>query len=180
MTSKPKDSYEVGVFLLAPGGWALANRRTFADHRSALRWATSRANTVQRQNPLTRVRASIIEIADWPTLEIVLADYEKKRLAGDPEYNPWHAYGTVTRQGARPESTFTPRQGQFLAFIYYYTKLNGLPPAEIDFARYFRISPPSVHQMIVTLDEKRLIERTPGVARSIQLLLPPEQLPDLE
>ena len=75
---------------------------------------------------------------------------------------------------------YTPRQGQFLAFIYYYTKLNGRPPAELDMARYFKVSPPAVHQMVVTLDKRRLIERIGGQSRSIRLLLPREALPDLE
>jgi len=30
------------------------------------------------------------------------------------------------------DPAYTPRQGQFLAFIYYYTKLNGVPPAEAE------------------------------------------------
>jgi repressor LexA len=38
----------------------------------------------------------------------------------------------------------TPRQGQYLAFIYYYTKLDGRPPAEADLARYFKVSPPAI------------------------------------
>ena len=75
---------------------------------------------------------------------------------------------------------YTPRQGQYLVFIHYYTKLNGQPPAEHDMARYFDVSPPSVHQMVVTLDKRRLIERIPGQARSIRLLLGREELPDLE
>jgi repressor LexA len=75
---------------------------------------------------------------------------------------------------------YTPRQGQFLAFIYYYTKIHGQPPAEADIQRYFKISPPSVHQMILTLEKNRLIERVPGKARSIRLLLSREELPDLE
>jgi len=79
-----------------------------------------------------------------------------------------------------PEPVYTPRQGQYLAFIYYYTKLNGQPPAEHDMARYFDVSPPSVHQMVVTLEKRCLIQRTPGQARSIKQLLGREQLPDLE
>ena len=75
---------------------------------------------------------------------------------------------------------YTARQGQVLAFIYYYTKLQGEPPAEADIARYFRISPPAAHQMVLTLDSKGLIERTAGRARSIRLLLPRDELPDLE
>jgi repressor LexA len=76
--------------------------------------------------------------------------------------------------------SYTPTQGQYLAFIYYYTKLNGRPPAEADMQRYFRVSPPAVHQMILTLERCGFIARTPGQARSIRLLLTREQLPDLE
>lgn len=75
---------------------------------------------------------------------------------------------------------YTPRQGQYLAFIYYYTKIHGQPPAEADIQRYFKVSPPSVHQMILTLEKNQLIERVPGKARSIRLLLSREELPDLE
>jgi len=75
--------------------------------------------------------------------------------------------------------SYTPRQGQFLAFIYYYTRLNGRPPAEADMERYFQISAPAVHQMIITLEKRGFIERLPGQARSIRLLLSREELPDL-
>jgi repressor LexA len=77
-------------------------------------------------------------------------------------------------------ATYTPRQGQFLAFIYYYTRVNGRPPAERDMERYFKTSPPAVHQMILTLERRGFIERTPGQGRSIRLLLPREVLPDLD
>lgn len=77
-------------------------------------------------------------------------------------------------------SDYTRRQGQFLAFIYYYTKVNGRPPAEADMQRYFQVSPPSVHQMVVTLERRGFIARVPGQGRSIRLLLPREKLPDLE
>jgi repressor LexA len=75
---------------------------------------------------------------------------------------------------------WTTRQGQFLAFIYYYTKVNGRPPAEADLERYFRVSPPSIHQMILRLEELGFISRVPGQGRSIHVLVPPEQLPALE
>lgn len=75
---------------------------------------------------------------------------------------------------------YTNKQGQYLAFIYYYTKIHGRAPSEADMQRYFKVTPPSVHQMVVTLEANRLIERTPGQARSIRLLLPREELPDLE
>jgi len=76
--------------------------------------------------------------------------------------------------------SYTPRQGQFLAFIYYYTKLNRRSPAEADMEQYFQTSAPAVHQMIVTLEKRGFIKRVPGQARSIRLLLPREELPDLE
>ena len=76
--------------------------------------------------------------------------------------------------------SFTPKQGQYLAFIYYYTKLNGYAPAEKDMLRYFQVSAPSVHRMVVELEHKGLIRRVPRQARSIELLLPRSELPDLE
>jgi Mn-dependent DtxR family transcriptional regulator len=74
---------------------------------------------------------------------------------------------------------YTARQGQYLAFIYYYTKLNGRAPAEADIGRYFRVAPPTVHQMILTLEKRGLISREPGRSRTICLLLSRDQLPDL-
>ena len=75
---------------------------------------------------------------------------------------------------------YTKKQGQYLAFIYYYTKLHGMPPAEHEMQRYFRTTPPTVHNMVKTLHKRGLIERTPGKARTIRVLLPRESLPDLE
>ncbi len=78
---------------------------------------------------------------------------------------------------ARP---FTPKQGQYLAFIYDYTKIHGRPPAEADLQRFFRVTPPVVHQMIKALAARGFIDREPGRARSIRLRLTRAQLPDLE
>lgn len=75
---------------------------------------------------------------------------------------------------------YTEKQGRYLAFIYYYTKVNGRAPAEADMQRYFRVTPPSVHQMVLMLEVNGFIERTPGQGRSIRLLIPREELPDLE
>jgi len=76
--------------------------------------------------------------------------------------------------------SFTAKQGQYLAFIYNYTKIHGQAPAESDLERYFRVSPPAVHDMIKAVQRKGLIERTPGQARSIRLCVKPENLPQLE
>jgi hypothetical protein len=74
---------------------------------------------------------------------------------------------------------FTKTQGQYLAFIYHYTKIHRRAPAESDLQQYFQVSPPSVHEMIKTLERNGLIERTPGQARSIRLIVQPEHLPRL-
>lgn len=79
-----------------------------------------------------------------------------------------------------PAKPFTNKQGQYLAFIHYYSKVNGRPPAEADMQRFFRVSPPSVHQMVIALETNGLIERAPGQGRSIRLLVAREDLPDLE
>lgn len=80
----------------------------------------------------------------------------------------------------RDAKALTPKQGQYLAFIYYYTKIHGRPPAEADLQRFFRVTPPVVHQMITTLAARGFIDREPGTARSIRLRLTRAQLPDLE
>jgi repressor LexA len=76
--------------------------------------------------------------------------------------------------------SYSEKQGQYLAFIYYYTKLNGRAPSEADMQGYFRVSPPTVHQMILSLEKNEFIQRTPGEARSIRLLLSRKNLPDLD
>ena len=54
------------------------------------------------------------------------------------------------------------------------------PPAETNMQHHFRVSPPSVHQMVITLERAGLIRRQPGVPRSIELLVAPEDLPILK
>jgi repressor LexA len=75
---------------------------------------------------------------------------------------------------------FTELQGQYLAFIHAYTKLNRRPPAEADMQHFFRVTPPSVHRMVLELERKGLIRREPGKPRSIELLVAPGTLPVLE
>ena len=74
---------------------------------------------------------------------------------------------------------FTAKQGEYLTFIYAYTRVNGLPPAEADMQRYFAVTPPTVHQMVLTLERGGFIRRTPGKPRSIEVLVPRESLPPL-
>ena len=75
---------------------------------------------------------------------------------------------------------YTQKQGQYLTFICHCTKIHLVAPSEADMQRYFRVTPPSVHQMVLTLEANGFIERTPWEARSIRVLVPREELPDLE
>jgi Mn-dependent DtxR family transcriptional regulator len=85
------------------------------------------------------------------------------------------------RRGAEAsKKPFSTKQGQYLAFIFYYTKVHRVAPAESDIQRYFSVSPPSVHDMVLRLEANGHIERVPGQGRSIRLLIPPEELPELE
>lgn len=77
-------------------------------------------------------------------------------------------------------ATFTPRQGQFLAFIHLYRKLHRRGPAEVDLVRYFRVTPPSAHGMVVKLEELGLVTREAGVDRSVRVAFPTDLLPTLE
>jgi Mn-dependent DtxR family transcriptional regulator len=74
---------------------------------------------------------------------------------------------------------FTTTQGQYLAFIYAYTRVLARPPAEADMQRHFKVTAPTVHQMVLTLERNGLVKREPGIARSIQLMIAPEALPIL-
>lgn len=74
---------------------------------------------------------------------------------------------------------WTDRQGQYLAFIHAYTTIHRQAPAERDMERFFCTTPPTVHNMLKTLEQHGFIQRQPGTARSIRLLVPCEQLPVL-
>jgi repressor LexA len=76
-----------------------------------------------------------------------------------------------------PTVEFTQKQGQYLAYIYYYSKVNGRPPAQADIQRYFKVTPPTVHQMLVALENKGLLEKTAHQSRAITVLVPVNELP---
>jgi Mn-dependent DtxR family transcriptional regulator len=86
----------------------------------------------------------------------------------------------TSTSGAVVERDWTEQQGQYLAFIYNYTVIHGQPPSEVDMQRFFRVTPPSVHQMVLKLEERGFITREPGKPRSIRVLVPSDQLPYLK
>lgn len=78
-----------------------------------------------------------------------------------------------------PPPRFTETQGQYLAFIHAYTLVNGRPPAEADMQRFFGVTPPSVHNMIVELERRSLITRVARQPRSIAVSVTDDELPRL-
>ncbi|RJY05848.1 MarR family transcriptional regulator [Parashewanella spongiae] len=78
------------------------------------------------------------------------------------------------------KAPFTEKQGQYLAFIKMYTKVNKVPPAHTDFQKYFDVTPPTVNQMIKTLENKGLIRKKPKTPRSIYVLALDELIPTLK
>jgi len=61
-----------------------------------------------------------------------------------------------SRQGMPMAADFTPRQGQFLAFIYYYTKIHRIPPPK----RTCSVSSASPHRQFMRWSK-------PWIARTI-------------
>ena len=86
----------------------------------------------------------------------------------------------MNRTASDSHPKFTPRQGQYLAFIHAYTLVNERPPAQADIQRFFRLTPPSVYQMLLTLEREGLISRRAGVPRSIAVLVDRALLPALQ
>ena len=87
--------------------------------------------------------------------------------------------GTLKPQ-SKPRERFSGLQGRYLTFIHNYTQVHGVPPSEYDMLTFFKTSPPTIHQMVLTLERKGFIERAPGQARSIKVLVPAAELPPLK
>ncbi len=83
------------------------------------------------------------------------------------------------RSPTADKAQFSELQGQYLAFIYAYTKVNRRPPAQADLQRHFQVTPPTVHQMLLTLERLGYLRRTPGHARALEVLVALDQLPVL-
>jgi hypothetical protein len=74
----------------------------------------------------------------------------------------------------------TRAQGQLVAYVYWYTKVHRVPPAENEIADFLGIRGPSAHEMILRLESKAILSRRPGEPRTIKILLPREEIPDFE
>ena len=72
---------------------------------------------------------------------------------------------------------FTPTQGRYLSFIYAYTEGLGVAPAEAEIAEALQVQPSSVSGMLKTMVKKGLIQKKPGEARSIEILVDANVIP---
>jgi hypothetical protein len=158
-----KDGREWVFAYKGGAGFAIANYASSSADGKELRENLSAA----RKKPVRAVLGGQLHILKVRVFDSFGEDKFEVRITRAPKPDPSVA------------PSFTAKQGQYLAFIYNYAKIHGQAPSEADLERYFRVSPPSVHEMIKTLERNGLIERTPGMARSIRLLVAPEHLPRL-
>ena len=68
-----------------------------------------------------------------------------------------------------------PKQGSTLPYPTLYPTAPQTPGG----IRHASVSPPSVHQMLLSLERAGLIKRQPRTPRSIELLVDPKNLPEL-
>jgi DNA-binding MarR family transcriptional regulator len=151
------------------GYWAYQTARHYAERYDS-RYGTG---LIPESVPLVQV------IADFWMKEFglsagLIAAFQKDRKRTPPARS---SKKRSTR--AKQKRTFTARQGQFLAFIHWYRKLHRQGPAELDMVRFFQVTPPAVHDMIVRLESLGLVVREPGVLRSIRVAVPETELPAL-
>jgi hypothetical protein len=159
--------YALGCLLepYATGHWAYQTARHYAE-RYDPRHGTG---LTPESAPLVR------DIADFWTQELGLdrnALAAPRRTKEEPSRRP-------DRRPEKKERRFTHRQGQFLAYIHLYRRRHGRGPAESNMVRFFGVTPPSVHGMLVRLEELGLVARQPGVARSVCVVIPEGEIPEL-
>ena len=160
-----------------------ALRTVLADEASTAVWAYQTARCYAERYEasygagLTPASAPLVQdIADFWMREFGLT---AESLAAPARVRKPKAEKAPARPG-KPKARFTHRQGQFLAFIHLYRKLHRRGPAELDMVQYFRVTPPSVHGMVVKLQQLGLVAREPGVPRSVRVAIPDEDVPALE
>jgi DNA-binding MarR family transcriptional regulator len=156
-----------------PGSWAYEMARDYAERYDA-----------SHGTGLTPASAPLLQdIADFWMQEVGVTDQElatpvRKRHSQQARPPARKARKNMADRGEK--ARFTHRQGQFLAFIHLYRRLHRQGPAEQDMVQFFRVTPPSVHGMVVKLEQLGLVTREPGVARSVRVALPESEIPALE
>lgn len=59
-------------------------------------------------------------------------------------------------------SLYTELQGQYLAYFHQCVTLNGCALSEAGMQRFFQVTPPTVYQMVLTLERRGFMRRIPG------------------
>jgi hypothetical protein len=147
-------------------------RQANTEAQSLLREATRRLNEVLQDEPILAeipVEAEAALSAAASAIRAALHCLAAAAPAKQPSAAP--RPGGPTRQ-----------QGQFLAFIREYMLRNesGVAPSHADFQRFFNLTPPSVNSMLIRLEQRGFIRRTPHQARAIELTVAPERIPPLD
>jgi hypothetical protein len=167
-----------------------ALRTALADEASLPFWAYQTARhyaeryDARHGEGLTPASAPLLQdIADFWLQECNLDLDALKATAGKEKAKngPGSKRGTSKgRAAGTKKPQFTPRQGQFLAFIHLYRKLHRQGPDEQDMALYFGVKPASVRATMMKLKELGLVTEKPGVPRSLRVAVPKSKIPALE
>jgi hypothetical protein len=126
----------------------------------------------RRSTELEKIVALLMDVVK--TTNVTLGDLREMGFAEDVL-----AALKAAAQQASP-ADFTPRQGEFLAFIHSYARVNRQEPTERDLERYFRISSSGIRDMIERLEWGKFIACSEDQPRHLRVLIPVEQLPELE
>ena len=97
-----------------------------------------------------------------------------------PEGATGYLAATATAVHEHVTVRLTKNQGQLVAYVYWYTKVHRMPPSENEIAEFLGVRGPSAHTTIVRLGSKGVLSRRPGEPRPLRVLLPRDEIPDLE
>ncbi|MBA2322080.1 MAG: MarR family transcriptional regulator, partial [Deltaproteobacteria bacterium] len=67
----------------------------------------------------------------------------------------------------------TKRQSEYLDFIRAFTDRWKIPPSFEEIGTHFGTTPPSVNNMVKTLEARGFLTRVPGAARTLRVLVEP-------
>lgn len=73
-------------------------------------------------------------------------------------------------QPAKPRNVPNATQARYLDYIEGYTKIHHQSPSQAEIQRYLRVTPSTVHQMILRLEKLGFLTRMSGQARSLKVV----------
>lgn len=68
----------------------------------------------------------------------------------------------------------TPRQFDALGFARDHLRDKGYPPTILEIAAYLGVTRNAANDLMVGLERKGLIQRTPGIARGLRIVVEPQ------